>query len=968
MHQPLQQQPKYVPPISMTPFTFRIPGCEKSGDKRLRIDPTEASRLEEIRLKKKASLVKARQKKAEWREADRQAVAEGRTKPSVLAQASKKFPMMIKGDGTLDEYDIVKALREVTVPIPLHKLLFYAPGLHQTFLEAVGGKGTYAKKDDPSVSAMILEGANQEQSGLDANRVHFTLRTADQDPSYDFKTLDFNVNGAPLEAILDGGSTVSIMPFWISEYLGMDKTIKATTKGFSFGGMFTQKVHGILEDVPMHIHDDLMIQQHFLVAEGPETPFLLALDFIRASGAMMDPANDFMHFELPNGKSVSVTTGRSKSISKDAFLEGRDGVMNVPMLAMEEPEQALVTLTDSLTVDAYEISVIKINTQVGQDMITKNDMVSILEPVASAFRRGLIIIPTIVHHSLPQYTSVANLTSEQITVKEGDAVAICKNRMKNLQDLDAMDVPFVDLDEALEYLAHLVWYPDTAALPTCKSGPVFKPMAEMFETSELVMHTVGVGSAKSVPSEEPKNKGYDINPELTPKQTHQLLEVLSKHERIFVTSLEQVIKVRVEPYIIRLKEGAIPQSTAPYAIPHEANLWLKEYLQKLEQLGMIEPSESPWAAGTVLVPSDVDKRVKRKRRKAIAKDDFMVKTRNRDGYGRVFSIKQLDADDEDTEEARDDEHKTDLYATGHMYGGAPVKRAMLENGRHVEYTTEVKAPNSGKDPYRLCVDYRPLNARTVSDSYALPNINFLFTHFSNAQYFSIFDAMKGYWQLELHPDSRELTAFSTTHGLYQWTVLPMGAKNAPAAWQKAMDKAFKQVLYKYFVMYIDDGFIYAPIFEDHVQHLDPVLTLAEEFGLSISKKKCKFGYQRLKALGYIVGTDGFEMDDSKVERIKKWPTPINVSEVRTFFGLIQYNRRFVKDFAVETKPLCDLLGKNVKFFWGPSQEACFNGCKHLLSSKPILAHPGFSRTFILYTDASSIAISAVLTQPAIHDE
>lgn len=121
----------------------------------------------------------------------------------------------------------------------------------------------------------------------------------------------------------------------------------------------------------------------------------------------------------------------------------------------------------------------------------------------------------------------------------------------------------------------------------------------------------------------------------------------------------------------------------------------------------------------------------------------------------------------------------------------------------------------------------------------------------------------------------------------------MGAKNAPAAWQKAMEKAFKQVLYKFFIMYIDDGLIYSSTFEDHVCHLDQVLTLAEEFGLSISKKKCKFGYQRLKALGYIVGTEGFEMDDSKVERIKKWPTPINVTEVSTFFGLIQYYRRFV---------------------------------------------------------------------------
>ncbi|CDH59950.1 predicted protein [Lichtheimia corymbifera JMRC:FSU:9682] len=79
-------------------------------------------------------------KKAELMEADKQAVAERRTKPSILAQASTKFPLMVNSDGSLDEYDIVAVLRDVGIPVPLHELLFYAPGLHQAFLEAVGGK------------------------------------------------------------------------------------------------------------------------------------------------------------------------------------------------------------------------------------------------------------------------------------------------------------------------------------------------------------------------------------------------------------------------------------------------------------------------------------------------------------------------------------------------------------------------------------------------------------------------------------------------------------------------------------------------------------------------------------------------------------------------------------------------------------------------------------------------------------
>ncbi|KAG1318948.1 hypothetical protein G6F62_012086 [Rhizopus arrhizus] len=156
-----------------------------------------------------------------------------------------------------------------------------------------------------------------------------------------------------------------------------------------------------------------------------------------------------------------------------------------------------------------------------------------------------------------------------------------------------------------------------------------------------------------------------------------------------------------------------------------------------------------------------------------------------------------------------------------------------------------------------------------------------------AKYFTIMDAMKGYWQMPLHTDSKEYTAFITPFGLYQWKVMPMGLQGAPAAWQKAMDSLFSSLLFQCFLMYIDDGLVYSNTFEEHLVHLDKILSLAQEAKLSLLKSKCKFGYTELKLLGYMVGKDGFKMDQAKIERIVSWPKPSNVSELRTFYGLIQ---------------------------------------------------------------------------------
>lgn len=147
--------------------------------------------------------------------------------------------------------------------------------------------------------------------------------------------------------------------------------------------------------------------------------------------------------------------------------------------------------------------------------------------------------------------------------------------------------------------------------------------------------------------------------------------------------------------------------------------------------------------------------------------------------------------------------------------------------------------------------------------------------------------------MELDEASRDCTGFATTFGQYRWKRLPMGLKVSPQAWQSCMDSIFFEELYKFFLIYIDDGLVFSKTFDEHLIHLDRILQKAKEANLSLSVSKCKFGYQEVKLLGHMVGKEGFKMDPGKIERIVKRPRPKNVTEINQFIGMIQYYRRYL---------------------------------------------------------------------------
>lgn len=263
---------------------------------------------------------------------------------------------------------------------------------------------------------------------------------------------------------------------------------------------------------------------------------------------------------------------------------------------------------------------------------------------------------------------------------------------------------------------------------------------------------------------------------------------------------------------------------------------------------------------------------------------------------------------------------------------------------------------------RFCVDYRRLNDITKKDSYPLPRIDDTLDTLSGNQWFSTLDLKSGYWQVEIHPDHREKTAFTTGQGLWQFKVMPFGLCNAPATFERLMETVLKGLSYEACLVYLDDIIIVGRSFDEHLENLRKVLQKLKDVNLKLSPAKCKLFRHEVTYLGHVISAEGVRTDPEKVSAVKNWKCPNDVHQLRSFLGLCTYYRRFVKDFSYIARPLHRLTESKQKFLWTKDCEDAFNQLKEALTSAPILTYPQPDKQFILDTDASNESVGAVLSQ------
>ncbi|GBG76419.1 hypothetical protein CBR_g22167 [Chara braunii] len=224
-------------------------------------------------------------------------------------------------------------------------------------------------------------------------------------------------------------------------------------------------------------------------------------------------------------------------------------------------------------------------------------------------------------------------------------------------------------------------------------------------------------------------------------------------------------------------------------------------------------------------------------------------------------------------------------------------------------------PKKKEGTLRMCIDYSCLNAFTVKNIEPLPRINDLLDRVQGCRYFSKIDLKSGYHQIAIRPEDQHKTVFQTSYDLYEFVVMPFGLCNAPGTFRHAMNLIFHDYLDKFVIVYLDDILIFSTTVEEHVAHLDKVLGLLLQHKFKINGEKCEFGRTRVLYLGHEISAEGLKPDDVKVASIRDWLRPQSVTEMRSFLGMTDYYRNFVKNYSRVAAPLTDLTRLDTPWEW-----------------------------------------------------
>ena len=271
---------------------------------------------------------------------------------------------------------------------------------------------------------------------------------------------------------------------------------------------------------------------------------------------------------------------------------------------------------------------------------------------------------------------------------------------------------------------------------------------------------------------------------------------------------------------------------------------------------------------------------------------------------------------------------------------------------------------------RLCVDYRKLNKVTIADRFPMVNLADSVFGLHGIKYFTSLDLVRGYYQLPLHEDSKKFTAFSTAYGHWQFKRLSFGLKNAPAVFQREMQRILNEFPKCKVIVYIDDILILGHSFEEHLKLVDRVLALLQKYGLKIKLSKCSWAQIEVKFLGHLVSRSGLRKHPDYIHKIKDFKPPSTVHELRKFLGFVNFQRKFIPLCSVIAKPLSSLTGGRKsqgkqKLLWTEEMNNAFEKLKEVLQREIFLAYPDYShdaKPLELYVDASGEGAGACLCQ------
>ena len=279
-----------------------------------------------------------------------------------------------------------------------------------------------------------------------------------------------------------------------------------------------------------------------------------------------------------------------------------------------------------------------------------------------------------------------------------------------------------------------------------------------------------------------------------------------------------------------------------------------------------------------------------------------------------------------------------------------------------EWVSPIVTPPKPSDPtqIRLCVDMRNANEAILRTRHITPTIDDLINDLNGATIFSKIDLTAGYHQLELAPESRPITTFSTHLGLFRYKRLNFGVNAAAEHFQHTIQSVLSGINGAKNVS--DDIIVFGKDRKEHDFALHQTLSRLHSKGLTINRDKLDLHKPSIEFFGYIFSAKGISPAPSKVNALKSASLPRNASEIRSFLGMAQYSSRFIYDYATISEPLRKLTHKDATWKFGPKERHSFNAIRNALQESATNAYFDPTKKTEVLVDASPVGIAAILTQ------
>ena len=289
-----------------------------------------------------------------------------------------------------------------------------------------------------------------------------------------------------------------------------------------------------------------------------------------------------------------------------------------------------------------------------------------------------------------------------------------------------------------------------------------------------------------------------------------------------------------------------------------------------------------------------------------------------------------------------------------------MEEGTWEPVEHLEWASPIVAVlKQDKQSVRICGNSKQtVNPVSKLDKYPIPKVEDLFAKLAKGKRYTKLDLSQAYLQVPIDEESKRILVVNTSKGLFRYTRLPYGVSSAPGIFQRLMENVLQDI--PNVIVYIDDILLTGANEEEHLKTLSLVLDRLRKAGFRARKSKCQFMVQSVSYLGHLIDQFGLHPLQEKVKAVKEAPSPKNVSELKSYLGLLTYYSKFLPNMADVLAPLYKLLRKDVQWHWTDTEEKAFQASKDLLTSDSLLVHFNPDLDLLLMCDASSYGIGAVI--------